>query len=346
MFYGMQEIVASVSDVARVARVFTAIGGWKAKRLPDAPREQWKAWHVPRSVKRIEQVLLTAAGDDRGCVRLVRFHGGRQRVMRSSGRTWDTGGIFDIDVFARDARAVYRRLQAEGWSAYGDPVDYSWAGFDVCEVVTTGPDGLVIALIEPHHPPLAKFPRYQGFSRVFNSAQMVRDPAATRKFFVDVLGWKYLIDSEVRDAVEPGQLMLGLPLPIARTVVRKIGVAHPRGENDGSLEPISMPELGGVDFSEHCVAPNLGWLCWRFAVDDARAYARTIASRGHALYSPPQSLAIAGVGDTTMFSVRTPDGAILEFYESKPVEPRKAPARRVQSVARRPRRSTRRSGPR
>lgn len=335
MFHGMQEIVASVSDIARVARVFKSIGGWTAKRLPDAPREQWKAWRVPRSVTRIEQMLLTAAGDDRGCVRLVRFHGGRQRLMRSSGRTWDTGGIFDIDVFARDARATYRLLQAEGWSAYGDPVDYSWAGFDVCEVVATGPDGLVIALIEPRHPPRASFPRYRGFSRVFNSAQMVRDPAATRAFFVDVLGWQYLIDSEVRDAVEPGQLMLGLPLPIARTVVRKIGVVHPRGENDGSLEPISMPELGGVDFAAHCVAPNLGWLCWRFRVEDASALATAIESRGHPLYTRLQGLRVAGLGETRMFSVRTPDGAIIEFYELST----------AQSVARRPRRIKRRSGP-
>lgn len=325
----MQEIVASVSDIPRIERIFTLIGGWSSRKLPDAPREQWKAWRVPRGVTRIEQRLLIPANDTRGYVRLVKFHGAKQRVMRSSGRTWDTGGIFDIDVFAHGLRKLYAKLQAEGWSAYGDPIDYSWAGFDVCEVVATGPDGLVIALIEPKKPPLATFPKYKGFTRVFNSAHIVRDPRATQRFFVDTLGWRYLIDSEVRDAVEPGQQMLGLPMPLARSVVRKIGVVHPRGENDGSLEPIAMPELQGRDFSADCVAPNLGWLCWRYPVEDARAYAKQLVQRGATLYAKPQELAIAGIGAVTLFSVRTPDGAIIEFY---------------QSLARRPR-PPRRSGP-
>lgn len=314
MYRGVQEVVASVADIPRIARVFTRIFGWRAKRLPDAPREQFRAWHVPRGVRRIEQCLLIPARDDKGCVRLVRFHGGKPRVMRSSGRTWDTGGIFDIDVYAHDVRAIYRELQREGWSAYGDPADYSWAGFDVCEVVATGPDGLVIALIEPKHPPRAKFPRYK-VSRVFNSACIVRDFAASRRFFEGTLGWTCIVESEVQGVVEPGQLMLGLPLPLARDTVRRIGIMHPSGENDGSVEPVSMPGIGGRDFAADCVAPNLGWLCWRYPVADAKAAAARLIARGAALYAPLATLRIAPYGVVTTFSLRTPDGAILEFYE-------------------------------
>jgi catechol 2,3-dioxygenase-like lactoylglutathione lyase family enzyme len=320
MYAGVQEVVASVSDIGRIERVFTRIFGWRAQRLPDAPREQWRAWQVPRGVTRIEQRLLIPARDTKGCVRLVRFHGAKARVMRSSARTWDTGGIFDIDVYAHDVRGIYRALQREGWSAYGDPADYSWAGFDVCEVVATGPDGLVIALIEPKHPPRAKFPRYR-VSRVFNSACIVRDFAATKQFFEEGLGWRYIVESEVRDAIEPGQLMLGLPLPLARDAVRRIGIVHPTGENDGSIEPVSMPQVGGRDFAADCVAPNLGWLCWRYPVVDARASAKRFAERGIPLYSAVRVLRIAPYGEVVTFSIRTPDGAILEFYERAAAPP-------------------------
>jgi catechol 2,3-dioxygenase-like lactoylglutathione lyase family enzyme len=311
----MQEVVASVSDVKRIVRVFSEIGGWAVRKLPDAPREQWRAWQVPRHCRRIEQWLLVPENDVKGLVRLVKFHGVSQQLMRSSGRAWDTGGIFDVDVFTRDVRRVYRELQAQGWSAYGDPVDYGWGGFDVSQVVATGPDGLVIALLQPKQPPQASFPRYGGFSRVFNSSHMVRDYDATRRWFLDVLGWKYMVEGDLRAVDEPGESIFGLPRPLARDTLRRCGIAHPDGLNDGSLEQIAMPELDGRDFAERCVAPNLGWLAWRFLVPDAQAHALALVARGATLYAEPAPLRLAPYGEVVSFSVRTPDGAILEFFE-------------------------------
>jgi catechol 2,3-dioxygenase-like lactoylglutathione lyase family enzyme len=313
MFRGIQEIVASVSDIARIARVFTGIANYREVRLPDAPREQWRAWHVPRGVRRIEQRLLVPPGPAKGAVRLVKFHGGRQRVMRSSAHTWDPGGIFDIDVYTRDARKTYRAMQAAGWSAYGEPTDYSWGGFDVCEVVATGPDGLVIALIEPKLLPRG-FPRMRGFSRVFNSAQVVKDYDATLQFFTSSLGWQVFVDTRVEGVEEPGAEVLGIPRPLATSAVRRIGIVHPEGLNDGSLEPISLPGLGGRDVGAHCIAPNLGWLSYRMPVADAHAEAAAIAARGVAIYTEPMTFTCAPYGRIALFSVRTPDGAIVEFF--------------------------------
>lgn len=336
LFDGLQEAVASVSDARRIAEVFTAVGGWSARKLADAPPGQWRAWHVPRRCTRIEQWLLRPAQDTRGFVRLVKFHGVPQRVMRSSGRTWDTGGIFDVDVFTDDVRRVYRALQARGWSAYGDPVDYGWGGFEVSQVVATGPDGLAIAVLEPRQPPQAQFPPYRGFSRVFNSSHMVRNYDATRRWFTRVLGWKFMVEGDLAGVDEPGERIFGLPLPLARTTLRRCGIVHPAGLNDGSLETIAMPGLEGRDFAADCVAPNLGWLAWRFQVTDVRGLARTLKARGAAPYSPPSRLQVAPYGEVLSFSVRTPDGAILEFFERQPRSAARA-ATRVRRV--RPRRA-------
>lgn len=332
---GLQEAVASVSDARRIAEVFTAVGGWSARKLADAPPEQWRAWRVPRRCTRIEQWLLRPARDNRGFVRLVKFHGVPQRVMRSSGRTWDTGGIFDVDVFTDDVRRVYRALQARGWSAYGDPVDYGWGGFEVSQVVATGPDGLAIAVLEPRQPPQAQFPPYRGFSRVFNSSNMVRDYDATRRWFTEVLGWKFMVEGDLAGVVEPGERIFGLPLPLARQTLRRCGIVHPAGLNDGSLETIAMPGLEGRDFATDCVAPNLGWLAWRFPVADARGFARQLTARGARLYSRPAPLRLLPYGEVLAFSVRTPDGAILEFFERRAGTPGRKPGR----AALRPRRA-------
>lgn len=332
-------MVASVSDVARIARVFTEIGGWSLRRLADAPRAQWAAWRVPRGCRRIEQWLLVPKADTKGFIRLVRFHGVAQRQMRSSARTWDTGGIFDVDVFTHDVRKVYRALQAQGWSAYGDPVDYGWGGFDVAQVVASGPDGLALAVLQPKQPPQARFPRYGGFSRVFNSSNMVRDYDATRRWFTEVLGWRYMVEGDLQGVIEPGERIFGLPPPLARDTLRRCGIVHPEGLNDGSLETIAMPGIAGRDFAADCVAPNLGWLAWRFPVTDAQGFAATLVARGAQLFAGPVTLALEPYGVVECFTVRTPDGAMLEFFAPNTAAPRKPEPTRLRARASAPARA-------
>jgi len=60
---------------------------------------------------------------------------------------------------------------------------------------------------------------------------------------------------------------------------------------------------------------DYGWLAWRFPVADAQAHAATLAGRGAELLTAPARLRIAPYGTVVVFSVRTPDGAILEFFE-------------------------------
>ena len=98
MFKGLQEVIASVSDIARIARIFTHIANYRAVRLADAPREQWAAWRVPRSGMRIEQCLLVPPGHNNGAIRLVKFHGGRQRVLAPRSAPLGHGGLIRIHL--------------------------------------------------------------------------------------------------------------------------------------------------------------------------------------------------------------------------------------------------------
>ena len=253
---GFQEIVLSVFEMTRIAEPMAAAGGFRFVPLPDAPKEQFAAWHVPQGCSRIEQALLVPADDDsgKGNLRLVVFHNAPKRVMRSSQRSWDTGGIFDIDVFSKDVNAAYAGLQSFGWTGLGDPVDYSEAAFEVRQVVAVGPDGLMVAIIQPHKPPTFPLPPFEAMSRIFNSTQMVSDYNRASHFYRETLGWQLMVEFHISDAVEPGASVLGLPLPFAKDVVRHVGIFHPRGINDGSVELIENATMHGKDFPEHCVA--------------------------------------------------------------------------------------------
>ena len=67
--------------------------------------------------------------------------------------------------------------------------------------------------------------------------------------------------------------------------------------------------------SAHAVAPNLGILTLRFPVSDAKARAAGIAAKGGDIKTPPQKVTLPPYGDVTLFSVNTPDGVFLEFFQ-------------------------------
>ena len=316
--HGFTEVIVSVEDIDRLGQTLSRVAGWTIEDLPDAPPEQFGAWKVPSSCTRIEQKLLTAENDSNGHLRLVKFHGceAQSKFMRSSQRCWDTGGIFNIDVYVKDVDSLYRELQREGWTAFGDPVDYEWGGFEVRENVAISPDGITIGMLQAYGIILIDLPEFAHMSRAFNSAQIVRDFEASMAFFTDKLGWKTLVNSSVKDAIEPGQELFGIPSPIAYSVERKVSILHPQGTNNGGVELIEMAELTGRDFSQDCIAPNLGYLALRFPVEGLGAYAEEIMGRGVELYSGLSEVEIVPYGKCRSFSLKTPDGAILEFYEA------------------------------
>jgi len=313
---GIQEVVWSTFDIDRACAAMIEVGGYRRVDLPDPGPGQWHTWNIPAHCTRIEQALLLPAEGTRGAIRVVRFHGVEQQLIRPSQRPWDTGGIFDVDIFSRDVRSVYARLQRLGWSAFGEPVDYTMGEFDVTQVVATGPDGIVLALIEPHKP-LDFELQFTAMSRVFNSTQIVRDMDATLDFYCGTLGWKALVDLTVDNAIEPGADVLGMPMPFAATAKRRVAIVHPQGINDGSVELIQICDWHGKDYAPRAIAPNIGLLSLRFPVTSVATFAADIESRGGALHTRPSLCHLAPATPAPYCAIRSPDGALLEFYEDE-----------------------------
>lgn len=313
---GIQEVVVSVFDIDQFARGFVEAGEFRKLALPDAAPEQLAAWRVPPGCTRIEQAHLVhpSSPEMRGGMRLVKFHGVEQKVMRSSQRSWDTGGIFDVDVYSRDVSKTYRRLQALGWTALGEPVDYRESYLHVRQVVASGPNGFMLAMIQRYTPPVTDVPPFEAMSMIFNSTQMVASLDRALDFYTRVLGWSVNNRFDITGQAEPGADVLGLPQPQADGAVRRLAMLRSPWENPAAVELIENQSMRGRDFSADCVAPNVGILSLRMPVADARGYAQQIESRGGKLYTQPQRVPVAPYGTLDMFSVRSPEGAILEFY--------------------------------
>jgi predicted enzyme related to lactoylglutathione lyase len=312
----VQEAIVSTFDIDRLAAPLTAVCGFERIDLEDAPVEQWPAWRVPTECRRIEQALLVPQRSDagRGAIRLVRFHGVEQRVMRSSQRSWDTGGIFDVDVFSADVDRLYHALQRFGWTALGEPTDYSEAHFSVRQVVAVGPDGLMLAIIQRYVPQVSGLDASGIPSPIFNSTQIVADLDRARRFYGEVLGWTPRLDFQLVGVAEPGANVLGLPMPHAQEARRRIAMFNPPGPAIGGVELIQNLDMHGQCWDQACVAPNVGILALRFEVEDAVAYAAEIEGRGGALFAPPSRVQVEPHGSLTCFSVRSPEGAVIEFF--------------------------------
>jgi predicted enzyme related to lactoylglutathione lyase len=95
----------------------------------------------------------------------------------------------------------------------------------------------------------------------------------------------------------------------------KSAIMHPVGGETGRVEFVEWDGLEGRDLSARAVAPNLGILTLRFPVSDAAERASDIVEKGGHLMTKPTTVTMPPYGDVSLFSVTTPDGVFLEFFE-------------------------------
>ena len=310
---GWTEVIQSVSDLDLLVKQLQDIAGWEVILRGSLDEETLAAWQLDPAIT-ATQALMGNPGSSRGFIRLVQFQGAGQIQIRSSARTWESGGILDINVRVLDMEANFHEFQSRGWQAHSDPVQYSFGPFEVKEWITIGPDGLSFALIERIKPELEGWPEMKDISRAFNSTQVVRDMPAALHFYRDVLGFqKYINWTGVSDS--PGPSVLGLPRELTTTIERDVWILHPQGINEGSVELLHFNGLSGRDLAEHAIPPNLGMLMLRFPVTNLDALEDRLAQYGVRTEGPISRHHLAPWGDVRQLSVRAPDGAWLEFYE-------------------------------
>ena len=311
---GYQEAVFSVADADHYAEFFEQVAGWQILHEGKVEPELLAGWGLPAAATASE-IVIANPGTSRGYVRLVQFEGVQQQQIRSSAQTWDTGGFYDVNSRVLDMAQKFAELQARGWQAYSDPVQFAFGPFEVREWLARGPDGIVLALIERIRPPLEGWPQLQQMSRLFNATQIVPDLDAARHFYIDQLGFKvYLDHSGPSPAAGPN--VLGMPYNLAAEIPRRITIVHPEGTNEGSIELLQFDGLSGADFAARARPPNLGILMLRFPVSDLTAFVQHMHSENIELARPVTELELAPYGRVRMIAARGPGGVWLEFFET------------------------------
>lgn len=311
---GWQEAVLSVSDLDAWQTQLEDIAGWAPILEGDVDRRQLQQWGLPESVA-AKFVVMQNPGEPQGLVRLVKFSGAEQVQIRSSAQAWDTGGFLSLLIRSRGVDQNFADARRHQWTGYNDPVTlHLGPERRLRNAVFRGPDGINFGVYERVVPGLDGWPNITKMSRPFNAMQIVKDRDATVAFYQDVLGYESaMLGNSPASSVESNNF--GLPANLVTSTPLKSAIMHPVGGETGRVEFVEWDGLEGRDLSDRAVAPNLGILTLRFPVSDADARAQEIEARGGTLRTEPSVVSLPPYGEVSLFSVTTPDGVFLEFFE-------------------------------
>lgn len=307
---GWNETIVSVRDFEDYRVFFGDIAQWRLREQGQVSRAQLDAWQLPKSASAKYQVYGNK-GAESGFIRLLQFEGVEQRYIRQDSQSWDTGGIFDINVRVTDMDKTADQLRRLGWKSRAPVTRFVFGPYDVKEWIVASPDGLELALIARIAPELKGWPNLKSVSRTFNSTQVVKDFDAAIKFYTEVLGFDMVQQEHGYLSKEDGPNSLGFPYNLQTVNPRKIFILSPTGKNDGSVEVLKILGLDGADHSGHANLPNLGIAALRFPVKNIDAL------QDHLKQSPVDWVHdLREIDDARSLTIKSPEGAWLEFYET------------------------------
>lgn len=313
-----QEAVVSVTDLDHSARFFREIGGYETRWQGALAPAEIAAWGLPDGASG-EALLLGPAGQDSGLVRLVRFdNAGRREPTRPGSRAWDTGCYYSMMVRMKNMRSVYDDAIAMGWWSETPITDLQFGDSSLKVIVLRGPDGVQVQAYERLAPPLPEaIPPFERITRPFNMMQMVRDRDDAHAFYTEILGFATFYKGAPYTAETPTHMPLGIPVNLTTRIPYKAGIVYPVPGEFGRMETIEIDGLEGRDYADRCHAPNLGILAVRFEVEAVDVARSMLDRRGARAIGDTYRYALPPYGDVRGFRLATPDGALIEFYQSE-----------------------------
>jgi catechol 2,3-dioxygenase-like lactoylglutathione lyase family enzyme len=285
------------------------IGGWREIGFGALDPSELSYWQVEGSGAWRK---LCAPEARVGCIRFIRFDGVKQQPVRPAARAWDTGGIYSLMVRSDDVDALYEAaLATPGWWAESPPIRFQFGESDLKNVVIVGPHGINIAAYERVAPKFTAFP-VGRISQVFNTMRMVRNQPKAKAFY-ETLGFKVQFDVDF-EPLEPQWSNFSIPHNFTPIIRRKAAALQPHEGEWGRVEVMQIVGFNGRDYSENAAPPNLGILSVRYELTDLDTYEAILRGKGVSIPYSAQDVLVGGMGRLDIFSVRSPDGALTEFY--------------------------------
>jgi hypothetical protein len=313
-----QEVVVSVHDLDISARFFIELADYEV------------IWRGAESKKFLlhlglgendsaHSMVLKSPGSDFGFIRLIQFiNVERQIPTRIGARPWDTGCFTSIMVRAKGLEEIYNEAIKMGWWTETPITELEFGTSKLKIVIFKGPQGLQVQAYERLSPPLPlSFPDFDGLSVPFNIMQTVKSREVAKHFFVDQLGFDTLFYGPPVISQKETQIPLGIPLNQTTKSRYQAGILYPIASEVGRVELVEFLDLKGEDYRKQCEAPNFGILSIKFPINDVNESLDELEHRGISQEMKISNIDLAPYGNIDIFSIKSPDGANIEFYSMK-----------------------------
>lgn len=310
---GWQEALVSVRAFAPTRDFMVEVAGYEVIETGALDPAWLAAWGLPEDASGAYE-LLASPGKAVGWVRLVRFDGVAQDLIRPGAQVWDQGGLYSLMVRAEDASLVMDAAHARGWSVFNQPQIFDFGGLIIKNVVVRLPDGANLAVYSRVTPPIEGWDDLEGFSYPFNTMAMVHDIEAERVFLEQGLGFSPFWAG---DYIDPEEVDTNFALPdnLSDEIPRRTAILQQRPGEDGRIELMEFVGLSGQDFSDRARPPNLGILGVRMPVDDLNRVLERLANLGVEPAAGPASIDVSPYGPVRLAAVRSPSGIAIELFE-------------------------------
>ena len=302
---GIDRIKISVSDMIASVAFFrdtlemTVVG---AETLPAGAFQ--RLWGLPEGAA--AKAVYLRNPEQSTAIELLEVSPHTGRYIRDGARMYDYG-LLDVAFRAKGLDVIHADLESRGVRFHSAPVVYTanWANVTVSEVIMIGPDLMPVALIERLSEP-KPFIRNR-FGTMVDVAQYVENMDNCNAFYLDVLGYKSVFDSELPPGLIDG--VVGLP-PGSRS---RLNLMYQLETKTPAVELIHCSSPG------RSLAPvigpaSYGLFALSFETADLHALLDAVRNAGFEVMAGPVQTTCMLHGPIHAATVKGPNDVLLEFF--------------------------------
>jgi len=256
-FKNIIELIYSVGNMERAKHLFVDYGGWEVVGNYKTDQKMLDFWNVPNA--NADEILVQFDQHPTGLLRLVKYHNMEQEYIRSSQKSYETGGIMDINLRVPDVQRAFDDLREMGWHGLSDPLFQTMGPFQLYDVLMQGYDDIIVALTHRKVPKLELKDGFKLPTHLYNSSIVVKDLAKAQQFY-KTIGYTLLNEYEVS---KEGENMFGIPFNVIPNVKCKANIFSVDGTRDVVFQIIEFEGVEGRDFAHKAIPPNRGLLTYR-----------------------------------------------------------------------------------
>lgn len=307
----IKEVIYSVGDLEKVKHFFCDYGGWEVLGKFKSSPEMLDFWNLPKTAE-ADEILIQFDKHPTGLLRLVKYNGVQQDYIRSSQKSYETGGIMDINLRVHNVQETFDDLREMGWHGLSDPLFQTMGPFQLYDVLMQGYDDIIVAITHRKVPKLVLKDGFKLPTHIYNSSIVVKDLAKARHFYEETLGYSLLNEYEVK---KEGENMFGIPFNVIPNVTCRANIFSVDGTRDVVFQTIEFDGVKGKDFAAKAIPPNRGFLTYRIEVEEnINAFYKHLQEKNIKFHQPLNEVNIAPYGKCHAFAVIDPDGVWWTFY--------------------------------